>query len=304
MHRYEDFLAQGITPAEVRRRVSAGELIRLRRGAFADPGSLATPEDKHVELIAATVPAISSDSVLSHTSAAVLHGLPVPASTLARVHITRPGKGHGGRVGRHTHRHTTRLSADARAELRGWPVTTYARTVVDCARSLPYADAVAVVDAALRQGLDRAALFEELDRARRQPGNVAARQAVTFGDGRAESPGESRSRVVIAQLGLPTPDLQREFFNDRGQVDARVDFDWPDFGVCGEFDGETKYGRLRPAGLSLEQVMIFEKQREERLREHGRWTVRWVSATVNQPEALRRVIENGFRHGPRNGQWR
>ncbi|WP_432560247.1 hypothetical protein [Granulicoccus sp. GXG6511] len=167
---------------------------------------------------------------------------------------------------------------------------------MDCARLLPYADAVAVVDAALRQGIDRDALIEELDLGRRRPGNVLARQAVNFGDARAESAGESRSRVVIAQLGLPMPDLQREFFNHKGEVEARVDFDWEDYGMCGEFDGEAKYGRLRRAELSVEEVVLFEKQREERLREHGRWTVRWVNATVKQPELLRRVIENGFRN--------
>lgn len=299
MQWFQDFMAQGIPPAEVRRRVTQGELIRLRRGAFTDPRLINTPEDRHRELIAATMPTLSPHSVLSHTSAAVLHGLPVPITALDKVHVTRHGSG-CGRKGRHTHRHAAQLMPESVVETCGWPVTSLARTVADCARLLPYADAVAVVDAALRQGIERQVLIEEIDSSRRRPGNLLARQAVHFGDPRAESAGESRSRVVIAQLGLPAPNLQKEFFDDRGEVEARVDFDWEDQGVCGEFDGQSKYGRLRSPGLSIEQVVMFEKQREERLREHGRWTVRWNNATLNDPQSLRRVIENGFRNALRS----
>lgn len=255
-----------------------------------------TPEARHLELIEATLPLLDSMSVLSHASAAVLHGLPVPIHALTHVHVTRDS---GGRRSRHTYRHRARVPEDAVVEIGGRAVTSRARTVVDLGRSLDYPDGVAVVDAALRMGVPRDDLSRELDRANRRPGNARARRAVDFGDGLAESPGESRSRVLMHGLGLPVPTLQREFCNDLGEVDARVDFDWAEYGACGEFDGEVKYGRLLRPGQTLGQTIRYEKQREERLRQHGRWTIRWSEAELREPESFRRIVESGLTYGLR-----
>lgn len=301
MEHYRHLLANGLTPGEVSRQVRSGELISLRRGAFTRPGLIDSPEARHLELIAATVPALSDVSVLSHMSAAVLHELPVPLTVLDKVHVTRAGA--KGRATRHTHVHGAKLAAEDVIHLRGWRVTSLARTVVDSARWLDYAHGVAVVDAALRQGLDRTVLDEEVAKARRRRHNARARQAVAFGDGRAESAGESRSRVAMAQLGLPMPTLQREFFNTNGELLARVDFDWEEFGTCGEFDGLVKYGRLLRPGQTTESVILYEKQREERVRDCGRWLVRWNDKDLKDLRNFRRILEGGFRYGS-TGRWR
>lgn len=295
MEHYQHLLANGLTPSEVTRQIRSGELISVRRGAFTRPGLITTPEDGHLELIAATVPLLADASVLSHVSAAVLHGLPVPLTTLNQVHVTRPDA--KGRATRHTHVHGANLPSEDIVHLRGWRVTSLARTVVDSARWLNYADGVAVVDASLHQGLDPAALNEELVKARRRRNNARARRAVAFGDGRAESAGESRSRVAMAQLGLPMPTLQHEFFRDNGELVARVDFDWEEFGTCGEFDGLVKYGRLLKPGQSAEGVVLYEKQREESLRERGRWVIRWIHTDLKDLRRFRRIVEAGFRYG-------
>lgn len=300
MEHYRELLARGFTPAEVSRQTRQGDLIALRRGAFTRPHLITTPEDRHLELIAAITPHLTDRSVLSHVSAGVLHELPLPAGALRKVHVTR-GDSHG-RESRHTHVHGARLSESDVLELQGWRVTSLARTVVDIARWLGYPDAVAVVDAALHRGLERAALVEEIARAGRRRNNTRARRAVDFGDGRAESPGESRSRVAMAELDLPLPNLQREFLDDQRRVEARVDFDWEEFGTCGEFDGDVKYGRLLRPGQSIEEVILFEKQREERLREHGRWVIRWTHRDLMDLNHFRRIIESGFRYGTR-GSW-
>lgn len=260
-----------------------------------------TPEAQHLQLLEATHPSLASGTVFSHSTAGVLHGLPLPIPQLTKVHITRPGS--SGRATRSVWRHTAALPTESVTEVADLRVTTIERTVVDLARWLPYEDAVAVVDAALRLGVDRAGLDVEVERARRRRFNERARRAVAFGDPRAESPGESRSRVLMAQLGLPRPELQREFRTAAGAVDARVDFDWDEFGVCGEFDGHTKYGRLLRPGQSVEQVIHFEKRREELLRTHGRWTVRWDNNNLKDPQHFRPIIESGFRNGPK-GRWR
>lgn len=300
MHRYAELLDQGLTPTQIKRRVAAGELIALRRGIYLDRRAARTPEQRHRQLLQATRPQLADGAVFTHVTAAVLHGLPVPIQDLATVHITRVAT--GGRRTAHVHRHSAPLPDDVLAQVDGVTVTTIERTVVDMARWLTYEDGVAVVDAALRLGVARAALEREVERARRRSGNARARRAVVFGDGRAESPGESRSRVLIARLRLPLPALQREFRDRWGHVDARVDFDWEEFGVCGEFDGKVKYGRLLRPGQSVEEVVLLEKNREELLRTHGRWTIRWRYADLQDPGRFRHIIESGFRNGPR-GTW-
>lgn len=297
--RYQELIAQGLSRSEIAGQVRRRERVRLRRGAFVDPAPPTSPEAGHLDLIRATIPLLAAASVLSHASAAVLHDLPVPRQALKHVHVTRSS---GGRISRHTHRHEAPLPPDAVTEIRGFRVTSLARTVVDLGRWLAYADAVAVMDAALGRGLDRDDLDREVERARRRPGNQRARRAAAFADARSESPGESRSRVLMAQLGLPMPQLQREFVNAQGLVDARVDFDWEEFGACGEFDGQVKYGRLRQPGTTLEQTMIFEKEREERLRQHGCWTIRWKESFLHEPEAFRRLIKTGLANGIRARQ--
>jgi hypothetical protein len=103
-----------------------------------------------------------------------------------------------------------------------------------------------------------------------------ARGVVAFADGRSESVGESRSRVAIARLGLPTPLPQWEVWNPYGQLVGRVDFGWPPWRVVGEFDGRTKYGRLLLPGQHPGEVVYQEKLREDELRAEQLTVVRWT----------------------------
>jgi predicted transcriptional regulator of viral defense system len=85
-----DLLADGWSTREIVRLARADELERIRRGAFdqtpaADLGQV----EQHRRLIAATVRQTSASGVVSHMSAAVLHGLPTWRKDLARVHLTR-----------------------------------------------------------------------------------------------------------------------------------------------------------------------------------------------------------------------
>lgn len=300
METYTDLVGRGLTPAEIERLVGAGDLIRLRRNGYARRGHVLTPERRHRELLEATRRTLAPGAVFTHGTAAVLHDLPMPIPALTKIHITRVGT--GGRVTSNVCRHSAPLPSNAIIEIDGFPVTTIERTVIDVARSLPFEDGVAIVDAVLRRGVNRGLLEQELEAAKRRRFNARARRAVAFGDRRAESPGESRSRVLMAQLGLPMPNLQREFCDSSGKVEARVDFDWAEFGVCGEFDGAVKYGRLLQPGQSVEKVLKFEKQREELLRTHSRWTVRWTHGNLQDHGYFRRVLESGFRNGP-TGRW-
>jgi hypothetical protein len=77
-------------------------------------------------------------------------------------------------------------------------------------------------------------------------------------------------------LGLPAPELQVDFYDERGFI-GTVDFYWPELELIGEFDGEVKYGAQRryQRSLSPTQVLIAEKEREDRLRRVSKNFARW-----------------------------
>ncbi|SDF10816.1 Transcriptional regulator, AbiEi antitoxin, Type IV TA system [Blastococcus fimeti] len=142
----------GWSDDELARLVRAGELARLRRGAYVDGFLPADPAERHRLLIRATLAGLRRSAVVSHQSAAVLHGLPLWDVALDRVHVTRrpPAWTDSGTVLRC---HVAQLHDDEIEEIDDLPVTSATRTALDLARSLPHEAAVVALDAALHQGL-------------------------------------------------------------------------------------------------------------------------------------------------------
>ena len=269
-------LAAGFSDDEVRRLLRIGDLSRVRRGAYVVGRLPEEPLRRHRLAITGAVRALADEAVVSHVSAAVVHRLPLWKVPLERVHVTR-ARASGGRRGRIVHVHVAPLHVDEIAMVDGVVVTSMARTVVDIARTVPFEQAVVVVDAALARGIvDGPALAEALLRTTGWRGAPAARRAVAFADPGAESVGESRSRVAIMRAGLPRPVLQWEVPDRSGHLIGRTDFGWPDLGAVGEFDGEVKYGRLLRPGQSPGDVVFTEKVREDRIRATELGMARWV----------------------------
>ena len=214
---------------------------------------------------------------LSHVSAALVHGFDVWDVDLSRIHVS----GSKGRITESTYRHQTRFSDGDLVDI-GVPVTSTERTIVDLARSLPFEQAVVAGDSALR--LDPSArdrLPDAVLSASWGHGAAAARAVVSFLDGRSESVGESRSRVRIAECGLPTPILQQAVRARDGRT-YRLDFFWKDSGVIGEFDGLGKYDDRRD--------LVAEKRREDALRELGFQVVRWTWRDLDRFDAVAACI--------------
>lgn len=287
------FLA-GLNQKDVARQVRAGELVQVRRG-FYRPRADLTPVARHRLLVQATVPTLKPGAVLSHASAGVLHGLPVPYAALKRVWVTRSRRGNG-HVSKHVIERGCPLPDADVTVIDGLSVTSLPRTVADLARLLRADWAVAVADAALRNGVSKHDLVASIEAARRRRGNARAGFVLDFADPRSESPGESRSRVILAQGGLPAPTLQREVWGDVGLV-GRTDFAWEDDGVLGEFDGHIKYGAHRRPGESVGDAVAREKLREDDLRSLEWGVVRWVWDELDHPRNLvakvRKALANG-----------
>jgi len=81
-------LDSGVAEHQLRRTLRYGQLKRLRPGAYvrADHRDLNDRVARHALLVSAAVSALSAGAVISHTSAAVLHGLPIWNLQLERVH--------------------------------------------------------------------------------------------------------------------------------------------------------------------------------------------------------------------------
>jgi hypothetical protein len=269
-------LAAGYSDAEVRAQLRAGRLLAVRPGRYL-PGDARPdgPEAWHAATARAAIADLAPGTVASHASAAVLHGLPVWGLPLDRVQATRARRS-GARRTTAVDLHAAAIDPDEITVVGGVLVTAVPRTVVDIARSAPLEQAVAVADAALFAGrTTRAALEESLLRAHGRPGRPAARRAVAFADGRAESVGESRSRVAMRRAGIPAPVLQQPFVTRDGRDLGRVDFWWRDRRVVGEFDGRVKYGRLLRPGQSAGDAVVAEKRREDLIRAEDTRFVRW-----------------------------
>ena len=140
--------AAGYTEREVRRALRAGELMPVRRGIYAVRGVPDEPMVRHAMSVRAAERGVASEAVISHVSAAALHGLPSWGVALDRVHVTRSRR-NGGRVDRVLHLHVAHLAPDEIVIIDGIAVTSVARTVVDCARLLGFEQALVIADAAL-----------------------------------------------------------------------------------------------------------------------------------------------------------
>lgn len=286
LHLRREALEQGWSDGEIDRLVRAGELARLRRGAYVDGVLPTAAAERHRLLIRATLAGLRRTAVVSHQSAAVLLGLPLWDVALDRVHVTRIPPASTDRSGVLCS-HVARLRDDEVMEVAGVLVTNPVRTALDLARSLRHEAAVVTLDAALHHGL----LTHDLLRARLfdisgTPGSRAAARAVLAADGRSDSVGESRSRVILTRWKLAPSALQFEVRSRLGAVIGRTDFAWEEDGLVGEFDGRVKYGRLLKPGEDPGDAVFAEKRREDGIRDEGWGVVRWVWADLARPDRL------------------
>ncbi|HEX6444588.1 MAG TPA: type IV toxin-antitoxin system AbiEi family antitoxin domain-containing protein [Streptosporangiales bacterium] len=274
-------LALGVDDKELGRLVRRGDLVRLRRGAYtlARTYDEADAVGRHRLLVRAVQLALRERVVVSHVSAAVMHGLALWGVDLSRVHVTRlDGGTPHDRAGVEHHVGAVDLADVVLCD--GVPTVSVARAVVECATTVGFEPAVVLADSALHRGqVTCSDLLAKLDGMRSWPGAVTAGHVVSFADGLAESVGESRARVLFAQQGLPTPVLQREMYDARGELIGRVDFLFAAERTIVEFDGLIKYGRDGNAS----NAVVREKLREDALRELGYEIVRIVWADLAHP---------------------
>jgi AbiEi antitoxin C-terminal domain len=130
--------------------------------------------------------------------------------------------------------HEERIAADEITYIGELPVTTPARTALDIARHLPRDAAVVHLDAlAAATGVTFADTVALIDKYRGARGIRRARTALALMDGGAESPEETRLRLLLIDAGLPAPRTQirvsdgvNEAFIDMGYDEPMVGLDY------------------------------------------------------------------------------
>ncbi|MGI8416903.1 MAG: type IV toxin-antitoxin system AbiEi family antitoxin domain-containing protein [Nakamurella sp.] len=284
-------LDRGFSDVEILRMRRSGRWIRVAHGVYVEQSDRTKPDAYRlrVEAVAAQAPA----ATVSHQSAAVLHGVPLFRAPMQRVHLVRSARG-GSRIGPDRQLHTALLPDEDVVEFKGLRTTSIARTLFDLGRTLPFETAVAATDFALHHSLVRpSGLRAQLERIRTGPGVGRARRAFEFADGRSESIGESRTRVLFHTCGLPSPVPQLRVFGPDGSFLGRSDLGLEQYAVLCEFDGLAKYDELLAPGETARSAIAKEKRREDRFREQGWIVVRVTEADLasdgRQRETCRRV---------------
>lgn len=254
--------------------VAAG--VAVRHGA----GVIATREAEP-ELIAAT----ALRGVVSHLSAAKQHGWKV-AREPSSVHLTVP---RGRRLRRGLRplrptiarrRVTVHYAPLTPAERRAG-VTSAVRTVLDCATSLPFAEALAVADSALRAAdVSHRSLVEAAERLR-GPGSARARRVVEHATHLAANPYESALRAIC--LTVPGLKVTPQHHIVTDHLTARVDLADPDRRLVLEADSYTYHATPTAFAADIRRY-------DELVL--GEWTVLRFSwqDVFTDPDWVRRVL--------------
>ena len=272
---------------------------------------------------------LPSATCLSHTSAALIHGLAMwtgepdvylavsghprlttttlpafryPSSGLPAPIEATPSEAAPVRM----HRRRLQLRDGEIEVVGGVPVTSVLRTAFDCACDEPSHNALSIADAALnrycrpdpwhrdscatRLRSSHACWEELMARHRGRRGIEQARAVLAAATPWAVSPGESVLRWMTLVVGLPEAIAQ---YPVPGlSKDRFLDLGWPDHRVVAEFDGRIKY--------HSEEDVFLEKLRQDELESLG-WRffrATWSSLSDMRTQADRLLAVFPWRWSP------
>ena len=217
-------------------------------------------------------------TLTGHCAAALLGSRWIPADAPVEIaHSRRPAA--RGMIAR-----CNSFREDEVCFVEGIRCTTVARTAYDLGRRLPEQMGVIRIDALLNAtGVAPSAIDTVAARHQGARGIRRLRKTMTLVDAGAESPQETRLRMLIVRSGLPRPVTQIPVCNDYGRVVRRIDMGWPDIRVGVEYDGEQHFANPDDYAADIERL--------EFLAARG-WLIVRVSATQlrsRKPEVIERV---------------
>jgi hypothetical protein len=251
----------GLSNAAIQWRSDTGRLHRIYRGVYSlVPKSLLSRNGRYM----AAVLACGSDALLSHRSAALLHGLRKDGG--AKLDVTIPKRSGRCRAGIALHRSLTLAPADA-IVLNKIPATSVARTLFDLAEVLPRRPVERAFDQAeYLQLLDLWAIQNQLERNATRPGAKVVRSILEehyIGSTLTRSEVEEAMLELSRALGLPRPEVNAWLDLHDGGLMIQPDFMWRAQRLIVEVD--SKYHRTA-------QRYEADRRRDQRALVAG-WTV-------------------------------
>lgn len=264
-------LALGLESGAVSHRIRSGRLHPVQRGVYA----VGRPElSRHGRWLAA-VSSCGPAAVLSHRSAAALHGIAEPPR--GATEVTVPPSTIRARPGVRAYRRI--VAPDERAQVERIPVTNVERTLLDLAPIVSRDRLEAAINEADKHDLvDPEALRSALDRYAGRRGVAVLRQLLDRRTFTFTASGlERRFLPLVRAAGLEQP-RTRQWLNG-----FEVDFLWPDLGLVVETDG-LRYHRT-PAAQARDRL------RDQAHTAAGFTTLRFTHAQVRyEPRHVRETL--------------
>lgn len=279
----------GYTDRDLANLVRAGQLHKLRHGAYVDGGLWREQDEggRHRLLSRAVVRQSRTSVVLSHASAVPEYGGPLWQLPLEQVDVTRRDRRAGRRVPGVRQHQGLLLPADIRNDGEV-DVASPTRTAIDITTVVGVEPALVVVNFLLHGGLTTLGEVRERYQAmERHPFTLRTDLVFRLSDPRIESVAESRFFHLAWRQGLPNPEPQFVIEDENGRVVARLDFAWPEHKVWVEIDGKEKYTKYLRKGETVADAVLREKQREDLIRELTGWVcIRITWADLFYPERV------------------
>jgi very-short-patch-repair endonuclease len=284
-----DLLAVGVPATTLDNDVRARRTTSVFRGVHVGTDALGPAARRRAALLTQ-----APSAVLSHRSAAVVHGLRwLPGAWFdlgATIHVTvPPADKHRQRVGLVLHR--SALDPADIVAVNAEPCTSRARTLVDLARSgEPRLLMVQILDGELGRGCSLEQLHAELDRLAGQRGIRSARERVREARCGVDSPQETELRLILCD-GVVTgarPDVR--IHDETGHVIARGDLCDPDLMLWGEYDGYDVH--------SQRATFRGDRAGDRWLERRGWHVMRFTDADLRRPGAVVREWTWAQRNAP------
>lgn len=143
--------------------------------------------------------------------------------------------------------------------VNGIRVTTPERTAFDIGRTLPPDSAIPIIDALANA--TNLKVDDVVSLAADKPGMRGIRRlrsVLPLIDGGAESPQESKVRLLLVRAGLPPPETQIEFVVELGIARIRVDMGWRQWKVAVEYDGIQHWSDRYQRSWDIDRVAMLE----------------------------------------------
>lgn len=251
-------------------------------------------EESPLLKLVAVAKRLPAGAAFSGWTAAWLHGLDVKPCDPIEVTIPDP-IGSGRRAGASIRR--AALGANEILLRNGLPTTSALRTVLDLGGREPLIEGVVAADLFLHAGL--VSIADVRHYVAEHPGGkgiARLRLVVDLADAKAESPMETRLRLLLVLAGLPRPEVQVSIHDDRGRFLARPDLLYRAARLAVEYDGGNHRDRL-----------VDDDRRQNRLTAAGIQSLRFTAADVyGSPSLVAIQVRQALasRHPGTNGRIR